>query len=245
MEQRWKLTLEYDGSGYLGWQKQPEGRTVQQVLEQGLSSLCNKEIVVYGQGRTDRGVHARGQVAHTDLPVRFSADRLSDAMRGLLPEDLALVGAEPVRKEFHARFDASSRSYSYCLMGRRAPLSRRYCWEYTRRFSPEVLQECASVLKGEHNFRSFCRVEPGVDVHTTCTVFESYWKQDGECWIYHIQGNRFLRHMVRRLVGSMVLAGAGRLDRNDFDALLEGEEPNGSKGFSAPARGLFLDTVSY
>lgn len=245
MKQRWKLTLEYDGSDFLGWQKQPDGRTVQQLLQEGLSSLCNEEIVVYGQGRTDRGVHARGQVAHADLPARFSADRLRDAMHGLLPEDLALVGAEPVHKEFHARFDALSRCYSYHLIGRRTPLCRRYCWEYTRRFSPEVLQECASILEGEHNFRSFCRVEPGSDTNTMCTVVESCWRRDGEFQVYHIRGNRFLRHMVRRLVGSMVLVATGRLDRSDFEALLSGEEPNGRKGFSAPPRGLFLDAVSY
>lgn len=241
---RWKLTFEYDGGSFKGWQKQPGQRTVESEIEQALSTLYQLEIDIIGQGRTDAGVHARAQTAHADLPETYSKEKLMHAMKGLLPPDIALLNAVETGPEFHARFDASSRRYCYKVIQRKSPLYRSHAWccDYTLDF--EILSELASSVLGEHDFINFCIPPDGAELTTVCTISESRWNQEGELCSYYIEGNRFLRHMVRRLVGSMVKVASMSFSSDDFYALLNGEKV-GKKGHSAPSKGLYLDKVYY
>ena len=241
---RYKLTLEYDGTNFSGWQKQPDARTVEGTVEEALSTLYQQEIDIIGQGRTDAGVHARAQTAHVDLSDRYTSSRILHAMKGLLPEDVALLNIEIVPDDFHARFDALSRSYRYQMINRPAPLMRRQVWQVTGHLDKALLQQCAELVLGEHDFVNFC-IPSGDEYQTTiCTITQSCWKKEGDLLIYEITGNRFLRHLVRRLVGTMVKVSAGEIVIDDFKQLLLGEKTT-QKGHTAPAHGLILDYITY
>jgi len=241
---RWKLTFEYDGSSFKGWQKQPNQRTVEGEIEKAFSKLYQTEIDITGQGRTDAGVHAKAQTAHADLPSTFQKGELMHAMSGLLPRDIALLDAEPVPPDFHARFDAVSRTYLYFLVNRKSPLYRKYAWCCTYTLDFEILSSLAETLVGEHDFNNFCIPPNESELTTKCAIIESRWEKKDELFYYHIEGNRFLRHMVRRLVGSMVQAASKKINTKTFNTLLIGKEVS-KKGHSAPAQGLYLERVSY
>jgi len=245
MNRRWKLTLEYDGTSFLGWQKQPYGRTVQMDLERALSIFCREDVMVYGQGRTDRGVHAKGQVAHVDLPLETDLPRLVSAMKGLLPEDVALLSAEPVSELFHARFDAVSRVYSYRVLNRPSPLARQVGWVVPRPFNPDLLHSAAALLCGEFDFQAFARLDRKEERGTRCVIFGSEWAEAEGGWAYRIEGNRFLRHMVRRLVGTMMDVAVGKISLSEMEYMLINGSDISQKGQSAPARGLCLEIVRY
>lgn len=240
---RWKLVLEYNGADFQGWQRQPDARTVQGELEKGLSLFCGTEIPVHGQGRTDSGVHAEMQVAHTDLPPSVTGEKLLSAMRGILPQDMAVVDAVRVPKEFHARFDALSRTYRYQIVERYHPLLNQTHWLVNSRLDVEQLLTCAAMIPGKNDFRNFSKTGDEYS-GTVCEIVRSEWNREGERLIYHIEGNRFLRHLVRRLTGTMVLVATGKMSSDDFSELLNAAEVK-QKGFSAPSKGLILENVAY
>lgn len=241
---RWKLTFQYDGTDFHGWQKQPETRTVQGIIEQALTTYCRREIEIMGQGRTDAGVHALAQVAHADLPDKVTSRKLLHAMKGLLPDDVALTEAETTHTEFHARFDAVSRQYRYQLAVTPQPLHRKTAWQYFVEPDPLLLKQTADQVIGEHNFMGFCIPPDDERLTTICKVTYSEWKYENGLWIFEIHANRFLRHMVRRLVGEMVHTATGRTEKTEFENLLSGKQTD-RKGFSAPSNGLILAGVSY
>lgn len=241
---RWKLTFEYDGTNFRGWQRQPEGRTVEGVIEQAFSTLYQREIDIIGQGRTDAGVHALGQTAHVDLPEKYSARRIVHAMRGLLPEDAALLKAETVEADFHARFHAKSRSYCYRISEKQAPINRHSVWTYERRLNEERLKTCAEIIRGEHNFLNFCIPPEEEHATTICFIKKSEWTRENGLLVYRIEADRFLRHMVRRLVGSMLKVADGTLTPVEFQELLSANNVK-QKGHAAPASGLVLVQVVY
>lgn len=241
---RYKLIIEYDGTDFNGWQRQPSVRTVEGEIEKAFGQLFQFDVDITGQGRTDSGVHAKAQVAHVDLPPLFLPDKIIHAMKGLLPKDISLYSLTHVKADFHSRFDAVGRCYQYNVLMRKSPLNRRYSWELPRQPDVEILKELAEQIKGTHDFINFC-VPSGDGFQTTiCTIKESKWKVKGEGLEYLIEGNRFLRHMVRRLTGSMIHVATGRKERDEFDSLLKGEERR-KKAYSAPARGLILSSVLY
>ncbi|MEX2600554.1 MAG: tRNA pseudouridine(38-40) synthase TruA [Balneolaceae bacterium] len=240
---RWKLTLQYDGTRFAGWQRQPDQRTVQGELERALSRFFDRETVVMGQGRTDSGVHAEGQVAHSDFPEPVDSDRLFRAMRSLLPPDMALIRAEAVPAGFHARFDASSRRYRYQISLQPVPLMKHLYWELPYDPDPDSLHRTAELVQGSHDFKNFSRLEDE-EANSHCTITRSQWTIEGTRLFYRIEGDRFLRHLVRRLTGSMVLAATGRSTLEEFQLLLEGGDV-ARKGHSAPAHGLLLESVHY
>ncbi|WP_234571856.1 tRNA pseudouridine(38-40) synthase TruA [Rhodohalobacter sp. 614A] len=244
MNNRYKLTFEYDGTNFNGWQKQPEGRTVQDVIEKALSTFYQEQIEIVGQGRTDAGVHAKEQVAHADLPSLYSLQRILRAMAGLFPEDVALVDAKKMDDDFHARFHAKSRIYQYRVLERQSPIMRNFSWSVFKPVSVALLDECAGMILGEHDFINFC-IPPDISEMTTlCTIQQSFWRKEEGVLIYQIEGNRFLRHLVRRLVGAMVQVADGTLQFNDFQQLLV-TQPARRKAHAAPAKGLTLMSVSY
>jgi len=244
IKQRFKLHIQYDGTHFSGWQKQPEGRTVEGVIEKALSTLYQMDIDVIGQGRTDAGVHALQQVAHVDLPVKYNEKRIIHAMRGLLPEDVSIYGINKTDSEFHARFDAISRTYSYRIANRPIPIDRHKIWYYFHDVNLELLKECAESILGEHDFLQFCIANENPKLTTTCTITESRWRNKEGILIYTINGNRFLRHMVRRLVGTMMEVSAGKLSLKQFEGMLI-EPLNKIPAYSAPAYGLILESVEY
>lgn len=241
------LTLEYDGGSFLGWQVQPEGRTVQGEIERVLSRLLDAPVRVTGSGRTDRGVHAVGQVATVDAPVRWTADSLERAANALLPGDVRVLDARVVPARFHARYGAMRRSYVYRVgtdpvAG--SPFHARWCWPLMERLDQELLKGAARALIGEHSFMAFAKAgqeERG----DRCTVSTACWSEWPGLGIqFEVSANRFLHHMVRYLVGTMVDIGRRRRPLDDLQAMLAGDESLGTSP-PAPPEGLFLYAVEY
>lgn len=241
---RYKLVFEYDGTEFSGWQKQPVVRTIEGEIEKKFSQLFQFDVDITGQGRTDAGVHARAQVAHVDLPPVFSCEKIMHAMKGLLPEDIALQSISPVHDKFHARFDATARRYRYNISLGKFPIRRRFSWEVAGRPDPELLQELAKSIKGTHDFINFCVPSPEKYKTTLCTVTQSRWEMGKHGLVYTVEANRFLRHMVRRLTGMMINVSVGRAKIEMFKSLLDSAKRN-EKAFSAPPHGLILENVLY
>lgn len=246
-ERRIKLTLQYDGSGFFGWQVQPGARTIQGVLEEAVSRLANRPTTVVGAGRTDRGVHATGQVASVLVPGKWTPDSLRRALNAILPPDIRVSAAEEVTLDFHARFDATARSYVYRVGTTESALSpfrRRWCWPLARELDRPVLDAAAEQIVGDHSFRAFAKAgqeERG----DRCTVMRAEWRDWSQFGVeLHITANRFLHHMVRYLVGTMVEMALGRRPLADMARLLAGE-PGLETSPPAPPEGLFLTHVAY
>ena len=249
MTRRIKLTLHYDGAGFLGWQVQPGARTVQSELEAALSRLADEPIQVIAAGRTDRGVHATGQVVSTLVPARWTAAALYRALNAILPDDIWVAAAQEVPRDFHARYSATARSYVYRVGTQAAafsPFHRRWCWalrESRERIELDALNEAAMPLLGRHSFRAFAKAgQP--ERGEICEVTESRWVV-WECGAeYHVTANRFLHHMVRYLVGTMVEVARGRRPIEEIRLLLA-NTPGLETSPPAPPDGLFLSKVHY
>lgn len=246
-ERRVKLTLHYDGEGFAGWQIQPDVRTVQQELEAALSRITNRVASVIAAGRTDAGVHATGQVASALVPATWEPDALRRALNAVLARDVWVARAEVVPVGFHARYDALARSYLYRVgtaAVARSPFLRRWCWPVGRALAPHVLQEAARRFLGEHSFRAFARAgQP--ERGELCTVTGAEWRDwPGVGYHFAVTANRFLHHMVRYMVGTMVDVARERRPLEDIDRLLAGD-PSLETSPPAPAAGLFLTRVHY
>jgi len=246
-ERRIKLTLQYDGAGFAGWQVQPGLRTVQGELEGALSRLADRPTPVLGAGRTDAGVHATGQVASAVVPVRWTPEALRRALNAILPPDIWVAAAEEVPLDFHARYDAVARSYVYRVgtaERARSPFRRRWCWPLGEPLDGGALGEAAARIVGEHSFRAFSKAgQP--ERGERCRVWRAEWVPwSGLGYAFRITANRFLHHMVRYLVGTMVDVARGRRPLSDMDALLAGDAGVETSP-PAPPQGLFLTRVHY
>jgi tRNA pseudouridine38-40 synthase len=241
-----KLTIAYDGTDFNGWQSQPKGRTIQQTLEGALSRIHDRDISVVAAGRTDAGVHATGQVAafrsdRDSIPI----DRFAHAINSLLPLDVRVLRAEVVRDDFHARFDATCRTYEYHVLPAEHlhPTRRRYTWRV--HFHPNIArlnQMCLAVI-GEHDFASFAGT--GGDTSTTIRrVYQASWRAERDELIFHIAASGFLWRMVRSLVGTMIGFERDRTALEQFEVVRDACNREAA-GESAPARGLYLCRVEY
>ena len=237
------MTIQYDGSDFHGWQVQAKGRTVQGDIETALSAIYPKEaITLIGSGRTDAGVHALAQVAHIELPNRLSPTKLIQALNGNLKRDIRINSVVEADDDFHARFSATAREYEYHLVKNYSPITRKYATELKWNINPDLLNECAKLLMGEHDFTAFCKATAEVE-NKICTIYKTEW-EDMEKNIFRIRANRFLQHMVRYLVGTMLEVARGRFSVKDFKDLLNGEQSE-AMVVRAPAQGLFLKKVYY
>jgi tRNA pseudouridine38-40 synthase len=244
---RIRLTVHYDGRAFFGWQVQPGQRTVQGELERVASRLTNRVTGVIGSGRTDRGVHATGQVASLDVPPKWTAHALRRAMNALLPADVWIADAAEAPPYFHPRYDATARAYVYRLglaAEAESPFRAPWCWPVSRPLDAERMSAATASLVGDHSFRSFAKAgqeERG----DRCTVTRAAWAPwEGVGLEFHITANRFLHHMVRYLVGTLVEVGLGARPAEDVPALLAGA-PGMETSPPAPPEGLFLTAVTY
>jgi tRNA pseudouridine38-40 synthase len=245
-KRRIKLVLQYDGAGFFGWQVQPGVRTVQAELEAALSRLTDGVVTVIAAGRTDRGVHATGQVASALVPEKWTAAALLRSLNAILPPDMWIMSATEVQPSFHARYDAVARSYTYrigTMAEAASPFRRRWCWPLGHEPSRSALQDAARRFVGTHSFAAFAKVgQP--ERGELCTVTAADWS-DWECGAqFDVTANRFLHHMVRYMVGTMIDVALKRRPATDIDQLLSGRGELETSP-PAPPEGLFLAHVAY
>lgn len=243
-----QLVLHYDGAGFSGWQRQPEQRTVQGVLEEALERLCSTPIAALGSGRTDAGVHARGQAVGIRVPDKWGVQKVRRALNAVLPSDVWVASAAEMQHEFHARYSAVSRRYSYYVgtdEAAHSPFRGRYELAFGQPLERGALDAAAAHLEGEHCFRGFAVLgtAPAHDDHR-CRVNEARWRDRPGGLVFEIEANRFLHHMVRFLVGTMLDIASGRRPVDDVAHLLEATD-NSAVSPPAPPHALFLDRVAY
>ena len=242
---RFFITLSYDGMRYHGWQVQPNGPSVQEKIQWALSTILRQDILVTGAGRTDAGVHARMMVAHFDVETMdFELQDLTYKLNRLLPQDIAIQKMEPVSDEMHARFSATSRTYHYYIHTVKDPFLRAYSCELHYPLDFQLMNEAAAILMTYEDFGAFCKAH--ADVKTTlCHITAAQWHQTSpSSWYFEITANRFLRNMVRAVVGTLIDVGRGRLSLDDFRKVVEGKRRT-EAGESMPANALFLEEVKY
>lgn len=240
-----KLTVEYDGTNYHGWQIQANGESIQAVLERAVSTFCGSFTRVSGSGRTDAGVHALGQVASFATDKALTAYRIRRALNALTPDDVNVKDVEIVADSFDARRDARSRMYEYHILNRptRSPFFLRRAWHLHRPLNIEAMRAAIPCLLGEHDFSSFRAA--GCDAaHAIRCIFRTELEPRGELLVYSVEATAFLRHMVRNIVGTLVEVGQGSRTVESFHQLLERRDRS-SAGETAPAHGLYLVEVKY
>ncbi|MCU0587034.1 MAG: tRNA pseudouridine(38-40) synthase TruA [Syntrophobacteraceae bacterium] len=245
-KRNFKLVLEYDGSGYHGWQRQAGVLTIQEVLELRIEIMLGAPIRVRGSGRTDAGVHARRQVANFYARTRLEPREIQRGLNSLLPPDIVVLEAEEVADSFHARFSATGKTYEYWILNRETPsaLERNRAWLIRRHLMPEPVVECLRLLAGSHDFAAFMAAGSSVrsterTLHRAELIFP-----DSEHWVLRFEANGFLRHMVRNLVGTLVDVGKGKLAPEGFREIMNSGDRRRA-GMTAPAHGLFLVDVAY
>ena len=243
--QRYFIYLAYDGANYHGWQIQPNGISVQECLMKALATFLRREIEVIGAGRTDAGVHATLMVAHfdfegDDLDVELVADKLNR----LLPPDISVYQVRRVKSDAHARFDATARTYKYYITTSKNPFNRQYRCRIHGNLDFKRMNEAAQELFGYSDFTSFSKLH--TDVRTNiCRITMAEWTQvDEVTWVFTIRADRFLRNMVRAIVGTLLEVGRGKMTVQDFKQVIELQD-RGKAGASAPGQALFLVNVEY
>ena len=242
--QRYFIYFSYDGAAYHGWQVQPNAVTVQQVLEEAMATLMRVPVPLVGAGRTDAGVNAECMVAHADFPCEVEAAHIVYKLNRLLPPDIAVSDVRRVKDDAHARFDAISRRYCYRVVTAKSPFSRRYAMRVPKDIDFDAMNRAAALLGEYTDFTSFSKLHTDVKTNN-CKVTHAAWRRVGENeWVFEIEADRFLRNMVRAIVGTLLLVGRGKLDIDGFRKVIE-NKARGEAGDSAMGEALFLVGVEY
>ena len=242
--ERYFIYLSYDGAAYHGWQVQPNAVTVQQVLEEALSTLVRCPMQVVGAGRTDSGVNALLMVAHADFPSEVDVLHMVYKLNRLLPPDVSVITLKRVRSDAHARFSAVSRRYNYRVVTEKSPFARRYACRVPRDLDFEQMNRAAALLLEYTDFTSFSKLHTDVKTNN-CKVTKAVWEQVSPTeWVFCIEADRFLRNMVRAIVGTLLMVGRGKLSLDGFRAVIE-NKARGEAGDSAMGEALFLVDVKY
>ena len=240
---RYFIEIAYNGKNYHGWQIQPDAVSVQEVLERTLSTILRKEIKVTGAGRTDTGVHARQLFAHFDCDTIPQATDMVFRTNSFLPKDISVKRIISVKDDAHARFDAIEREYEYIIALRKDPFQLDFAYFVHQKPDVDRMNEAASVLLEYDNFQCFSRNKTGVKTYV-CDVRVAYWEIRGDQLVFTIKADRFLRNMVRAIVGTLLEVGFGKISIEDFHNIIRSRDRSNAKT-SAPAKGLYLTRVCY
>jgi tRNA pseudouridine38-40 synthase len=244
-ERTLKLTLAYDGTRFVGWQRQAAGESIQGLLEDALARLEGRAVTAHGAGRTDAGVHALAQVASVRVTFAHDTATVVRALNATLPLEIRVTAVEEAGANFHARFDARAKSYRYQIANVpvASPFTRSFAWHVPEPLDRAGMHEAAAMLVGRHDFAAF--QSSGTDVHTTVrTLTRSEWLEEADLLVYAVEGDGFLRHMVRAIVGTLVEVGRNWRPAGDLSSLLAGGS-RAQAGATAPAHGLLLARVEY
>ena len=236
-----KLLIEYDGTNFVGWQIQPNGRSVQGEIKKAIKEIINEDVNLIGASRTDAGVHARGQVANFKCENKIPTESLKKALNSILPDDIVIHAIEEVDPNFHARYSAVEKTYRYFITKNKIAIGRNYFWFVKYELDFENLKKCAELIIGKHDFEIFSKKGTNVKDYI-CEVRSAEWKIEDDKLIFEITANRFLYGMVRGLVGAMVDVARGRFDIDVFKKILL-EKCNDFEIMHAPASGLVLESV--
>jgi tRNA pseudouridine38-40 synthase len=238
-----KLKIEYDGTDFSGWQKQPKSRTVQGEIEDKLKKILQEKVTLIGSGRTDVGVHALEQVANFKTESKLELNSIHKGLNSLLTKDIFIKDIEEVDLDFNSRYNAKSRVYKYKIYSGRNVFLRRHVWEVFYSLDFEKLKKATRILSGKHDFTSFC-VSKSAKMDNNCEVMKAFWKKDGNRLEFEIEADRFLHTMVRSLVGTLIDVGRGYFSLKDFADILKAKDHK-KAGLTAPAKGLYLVRVNY
>ncbi|MFZ4671783.1 MAG: tRNA pseudouridine(38-40) synthase TruA [Flavobacterium sp.] len=240
---RYFIELAYKGTNYHGWQYQPEANSVQETLNKALSVLLKTDIDVVGAGRTDTGVHAKQMYAHFDFEKEINTNQLVHKLNSFLPKDIVVYSIIKVSNEAHARFDATKRTYEYHIHTFKDVFENEGSWLHQLPIDIDKMNEACQILFKHNDFECFSKTN--TDVRTfNCVVFEANWKQIGSKVVFTIAADRFLRNMVRAIVGTMINIGLNKISLTDFEKIIESKNRS-QAGFSAPAHGLYLTQIAY
>jgi tRNA pseudouridine38-40 synthase len=240
---RLKITLQYDGTDFHGWQIQPNAPSVQESIEQALTRLNSEQpIEVVGCGRTDAGVHAHHYVAHCDFETN-DFDTLKFKLNGMLPKSIAILSVDQTHEDFHARFDATRRTYRYFINKAKNPFNERYAHYIRHQLDVKSMNEAAALLRGKQDFESFAKHHSDVN-NFYCDVYEAFWVETEEQYIFQISANRFLRNMVRAIVGTLLDVGQGKMTPEELRTVIS-RKNRAFAGSSVPGKGLFLWEIDY
>ena len=240
---RYFFEITYDGTKYNGWQNQANALGVQQVVEETLSKLLHEKISIVGSGRTDTGVHCIQQFFHADIQTEMERQEFLQRLNSFLPKDIAIREILPVKPEAHARYNARERAYEYHITTRKNPLLVGRAFYFFKKCDISLMNEAAALLVGEHDFTSFSKVKTDVN-HFVCTIKKAHWAKNGDLMIFSISANRFLRGMVRAIVGTLLDVGSQKISIKEFQSIIKSKDRK-KAGMNVPPEGLYLTQVKY
>ena len=240
---RFFLEIAYKGTNYHGWQIQPNAISIQEKIQDALQLIFKKPIAIMGAGRTDTGVHAKQLFAHFDLENTFDIQALVYKLNGILPKDIAIKTIHQVSKNAHARFDATSRTYHYYINTKKNPFTSESSWFVKQDLDLNLMNQAAEKLLNYTDFQCFSKSNSDVKTYL-CDIQEAFWKQEGDLLVFRITADRFLRNMVRAIVGTLVAIGSGKIPLSAMDDIIKSKSRS-KAGASAAAQGLFLTAVKY
>ncbi|MEX2231921.1 MAG: tRNA pseudouridine(38-40) synthase TruA [Cyclobacteriaceae bacterium] len=240
---RYFFEIAYHGGNYNGWQSQHNAVGVQTIVENALSKIFRSPVQIIGSGRTDTGVHCEQQYFHTDLSRELDTPQLIQKLNSFLPRDIVIKSIRPVKPDASARYDAIERTYRYEITHVKNPFSQGLIWHYFKTVKIENMNKAAALIVGEHDFECFSKVKTDVN-HFICDVKKAVWTEKGDRLVFTISANRFLRGMVRAIVGTLLDVGTGKINQKEFVSILQSKDRK-QAGANVPAQGLYLERVKY
>lgn len=240
---RYFFEIAYNGRNYAGWQSQANAISVQSVVENALSHLFKTPVKIYGSGRTDTGVHCEQQFFHCEIDKSFDFETITFKLNSFLPRDIVIKGIRKVKAEASARFDATERSYEYRISRRKNPFLEGLAWHSFKPVDVPTMNTAAALLVGEHDFQCFSKVHTDVN-HFLCNVKRAQWREQGEMLQFDITANRFLRGMVRAIVGTLLDVGCGKTSMKSFAEIIASHDRK-KAGANVPPHGLYLTRIRY
>lgn len=240
---RFLFEISYLGTNYSGWQSQLNATGIQEIVEKCLSTILREKLTIVGSGRTDAGVHCTQQFFHVDIEKSFDREKLIVQMNSFLPADIAIHSIAAIRSDASARYEATERAYEYVITRKKDPILNGRSFYYFKDADIKMMNEAAALLAGTHDFEAFSKVKTDVN-HFICTINVAEWNQKGDLLVFNIAANRFLRGMVRAIVGTLLDVGSGKISVKEFQEILKSKDRK-KAGMNVPPEGLFLVKVKY